>query len=88
MRTRNRRLAPTQVRFSFSEDGTAFTAPTAHTLAWGTEIRDDSRYAEIRLDGVTARYVRFAFTPNLADPKRNAAREMALDEIYVFGKGR
>lgn len=32
--------------------------------------------------------MRFAFTPNFADPKRNPRREMALDEIYVFGKGR
>lgn len=87
-RTRNRFLAPTQVRLSFSEDGTAFTAPRAHDLAWGAEIRDDSRYAEIRLDGVKARYVRFAFAPNFVDPKRNPRREMALDEIYVFGKGR
>ncbi len=81
-----RRRDPT--RSTRRDDGAAFTAPTAHDLAWGAEIRDDSRYAEIRLDGVKARYVRFAFTPNFADPKRNPRREMALDEIYVFGKGR
>ena len=88
MRTRNRHLAPTRVRLSFSEDGTAFSAPVERPLAWGTEIRDESRYAEVRLDGVKARFVRLAFTPNLSDAKRNPRREMALDEVYIFGKGR
>ena len=89
MRTRNRRLVPTRVQVSVSEDGKTFTAPTAYDLAWGTEIRDESRYAEIRLDGAKGRFVRLAFTPNEPDPKKkNAVREMALDEVYIFGKGK
>lgn len=85
-RTQNRALAPKSAKVSYSEDGRRFSEPKSGPLAWGTKLHDESRYAELALPGVRARYIRLAFEPTV-DSKRNKRREMSLDEVYIFGKG-
>ena len=81
-RTRNRAEAPVSVKLSFSADGTTFTEPKERAIAWGAEVRDESRQAEIPV-AAKARFVRLAFRPNPA----NRQKVMKLDEVWILGLG-